>query len=663
MADLRAARERMLRAHIAARGITDPVILKAFAEVPREAFMPAEMAEFAYEDAPLPIAKGQTISQPYIVALMTAALELRPRDRVLEIGTGSGYAAAIASRIASHVFTIERHTELADEAEARLRRLGYDNVHVVHGDGTLGWPEHAPYDAIVVTAGGPEIPEPLLAQLAVGGRLVIPVGEDRSLQTLVRVTRQPDGELRREELGDVRFVPLIGAAGWKEETWTGAPREATPPATVAHLLRDVAEPAAGPADAVELGPLLERIGDARVVCLGEATHGTSEFYALRAEITKALVRSRGFSAVAVEGDWPDVARVNRWVKGTPSPAAPEWRAFARFPQWMWRNHEVLGFVEWLRDWNVAHAPVGFYGLDLYSLYRSIHQVLLYLDRVDPDTGRVARQRYAGLMPWEGDPATYGRAVVSGRYRDSENEVVAMLRDLLAREVEYVARDGEHFLDAVGNARVVANAEAYYRVMYYGGAGSWNLRDQHMFETLEALLHFHGPDAKVVVWEHNSHVGDAAATEMGVRGELNVGHFCRQTFGTKAYLLGFGTDHGTVAAAHDWDGPMEVIPVRPSHPRSYERLCHDAEVPAFFLPLRDAARPEVRDELTTPRLERAIGVVYRPETELQSHYFHAVLPHQFDEWVWIDETRAVRPVTDAEARRLPRAHPFAPYGAP
>jgi protein-L-isoaspartate(D-aspartate) O-methyltransferase len=239
----------------------------------------------------------------------------------------------------------------------------------------------------------------------------------------------------------------------------------------------------------------------------------------------------------------------------------------------------------------------------------------------------------------------------------------MLRDVLAREVEYAARDGEHFLDAVGNARVVANAEAYYRAMYYGGSASWNLRDRHMFETLEALLRFHGPEARAVLWEHNSHLGDAAATEMGVRGELNVGHLCRQTFGDKAYLVGFGTDHGTVAAADRWDGPMHVMAIRPSHPRSYERLCHDAEVPAFFLPLRDPARPEVPAELDPPRLERAIGVLYHPDTELQSHYFHAVLPRQFDEWIWFDETRAVRPVTDAEARGFGRAHPFAPWGPP
>jgi protein-L-isoaspartate(D-aspartate) O-methyltransferase len=659
--DLRSARERMVRTQIAGRGVRDAAVLEAMRTVPREAFLPPELAEFAYEDHPLPIARGQTISQPYVVALMTAALGIGPRDRVLEIGTGSGYAAAILGRIAHEVYTIERHGELAEAAAARLRALGLDNVRVLHGDGTLGWREHAPYDAIVVTAGGPDVPEALLAQLAVGGRLVIPIGEDRAMQTLVRVTREADGSLRHEDLGDVRFVPLVGAQGWAEEE-TG--RRASAPETVAHLLREAAEPITGRLADVDVGALLERIGDARVVLIGDATHGTSEFYALRAHITKALVRTCGFTVVATEADWPDAARIHRWAKGLPAPSVPEWRAFARFPAWMWRNHEVLEFVEWLREWNAGRsAPVGFYGLDLYSMYRSMGLVLDYLDRVDPDAARIARERYGCLTPWEGDPATYGRAAITGRYRTCEQEVVAMLRDMLAREIEYAARDGEHFLDAVGNARVVANAEHYYRAMYYGGEASWNLRDSHMFETLEAVLRFHGPQAKAVLWEHNSHLGDASATEMGVRGQLNVGQLCRQAFGDGAYLVGFGTDHGTVAAAHDWDEPMAVMDVRPAHPRSYERLCHESGVPAFFLHLRAPEREAVRDELGPPRLERAIGVVYRPETELQSHYFHAVLPRQFDEYVWLDETRAVRPLTDAEARGLPRAHPFAPYGRP
>ncbi len=665
MPDLATQRERMVERQIASRGVRDPAVLAAMRSVPREHFLPPDLEEFAYQDNPLPIEQGQTISQPFIVALMAEALRLGPHDRVLEIGTGSGYAAAVLARIAREVYTIERHEELAEIATWRLARLGFDNVFVRHGDGTLGWPEHAPYDAIVVAAGGPRIPEPLLAQLAPGGRLVIPVGEEK-VQELVRVTRRADGRFEHEELGGVHFVPLIGAEGWEAERPAAPPRRAAAPATIAKLLREVAEPIPDLAHA-DLGTLLERIGDARLVLIGEATHGTSEFYALRARITRELIRARGFGIVAVEADWPDAARVNRYAQGLRPLAGRPWRAFARFPTWMWRNHETLEFVEWLREWNAAHAApgdgVGFYGLDLYSMYTSIRMVLEYLDRIDPPTARVARQRYGCLTPWEGDPATYGRAAVTGQYRVCEREVVAMLRDLLAKELEYTERDGASFLDAVRNAAVVANAERYYRVMYYGGVESWNLRDGHMFETLEALLRFHGPGSKAVVWEHNSHLGDAAATEMGVRGEVNVGSLCRQAFGPAAFLVGFGTDHGTVAAAHEWDGPMHVMDVRAAHPESYERLFHEAGLRAGVVHLREPARPEVREELEPPRLERAIGVVYRPDTELQSHYFHATLPHQFDEYVWLDETSAVRPVTETTARGLPAAHPFAPYGPP
>jgi protein-L-isoaspartate(D-aspartate) O-methyltransferase len=271
--------------------------------------------------------------------------------------------------------------------------------------------------------------------------------------------------------------------------------------------------------------------------------------------------------------------------------------------------------------------------------------------------RLARERYSCLTPWQADPQAYARAALSGRYRVCEREAVAMLRDLLARRLEYAERDGERFLDAVQNARLVADAERYYRAMYYGSSASWNQRDQHMFETLEALLAFHGPASKAVVWAHNSHLGDARATEMGARGELNLGQLCRQRHGARACLIGFGTDHGTVAAAHDWDGAMHAMRLRPAHPESYERLCHDTGVGAFLLHLRAPAREAVRAELAPPRLERAVGVVYRPDTELQSHYFQAALPHQFDEYVWVDETRAVWPITAAEAGALPALHPF------
>ncbi|KPK16008.1 MAG: protein-L-isoaspartate O-methyltransferase [Myxococcales bacterium SG8_38] len=651
--DRQEQRRQMVKRQIEARGVRQTAVLEAMRSVPREAFLPTHLSEFAYEDTPLPIEEGQTISQPYIVAAMAEALRIGPNDKVLEIGTGSGYAAAVLGEIAAEVYTIERHRALADEARSRLRELGYPNVHVLCGDGTLGWPEHAPFDAILVSAGGPSVPQALVEQLAPGGRMVIPVGAEVRDQRLLRVTKQPDGEARTEDLGGVRFVPLIGAAGFAEDA--GAPsakRVPTPEPPVAHLVREACQPFAA-IDDVELGPLLDQIGDARVVLLGEATHGTSEFYRMRTRITTELVLRRGFDVVAIEGDWPDAARIDHHIRDLDYPIREE-PIFTRFPTWMWRNREVVELIAWLKSHNEliddSRRRVGFCGLDLYSLYKSIDAVLDYLRDVDPKAAEIAKQRYACLSPWERDPALYGRAAISRGYARCEGPVVEVLRDLLERRLEYALADGDRFFDATSNAHLVAAAEEYYRVMYYGGPDSWNLRDQHMFDTLERLLEFRGPRAKAVVWAHNSHVGDARATEMGAaRGEHNIGQLCRMSFGHSAFSIGFGTHTGTVAAATDWGGPMAVKRVRPSHPTSYERLFHDAEVPAFLLALRNPVREAVREELASPRLERAIGVIYRPETELQSHYFQAALPWQFDAYVWFDETHAVRAL-DAESAR-------------
>ena len=335
--------------------------------------------------------------------------------------------------------------------------------------------------------------------------------------------------------------------------------------------------------------------------------------------------------------------------------------FERFPTWMWRNEEVHDFVDWLRAYNADRQSrrVGFHGLDLYSLFTSIAAVLAYLDKVDPAAAGVARHRYASLTPWQKDPAAYGEAVLVGRYESSERTVVATLRDMLARRLDYVQRDGERFFDAAQNARLVADAERYYRAMYYGSKTSWNLRDSHMFDTLRSLLAFYGPESKGIVWEHNSHVGDATATEMSVRGEHNVGQLCRTTLGERVYIIGFGTDHGTVAAASNWDEPMQRMRIVPRGREATSASSTTAPSPPSLCTCAGPARRAVRDELTPPLLERAIGVVYRPETELQSHYFHAKLPRQFDEYIWFDETNAVHPlaVRSRPSADLPDTYPF------
>jgi protein-L-isoaspartate(D-aspartate) O-methyltransferase len=397
-------RTEMVERNIAARGVRDEFVLDAMRAVPRELFLPENLREFAYEDSPLPIAGEQTISQPYIVAFMAEALLLKGGEKVLEIGAGSGYAAAVLSEIAASVYTVERLGPLAEKAAALLAELGYENVHVLHGDGTKGWPDHAPYDAIVVAAGGPQVPQSLKEQLKIGGRLVIPVGADPRTQELVRVTRISKDEYRSEDIADVRFVPLIGEEGWGNAKGEARAPLRLPPVSYADaaLVRKIADAAESfpSIEAANLNPMMNRIGSARIVLLGEATHGTSEFYRMRERITRDLIVKKGFRFIAIEADWPDAARVDHYVRHFQYPPS-EWTAFARFPTWMWRNAEVRDFVNWLRKHNGTverDKRVAFHGLDLYSLYDSIRSVLNYLDEVDPASAKVARERYGCLTP-------------------------------------------------------------------------------------------------------------------------------------------------------------------------------------------------------------------------------------------------------------------------
>ena len=641
MADAQQAREWMVERQIRRRGIDSPSVLTAFRQVPREEFVPENMREFAYEDGPLPIGEGQTISQPYIVALMIEAADVAPGDRVLEVGAGSGYAAAVMGQIAKEVFAIERHEPLARQAAERIDRLGYDNVSIVCGDGSLGLPAEAPFDAILVAAGGDRVPEPLKRQLAVGGRLVIPVGGE-GIQSLLCVTRTGADAWSEQDLGGVRFVPLIGAHGrWEEGTRAATNHQPARKLSLPECIAEAAEPLPE-IDDPAFAAAFDRFADKRVVLLGEASHGTHEFYAARAAITTRFVEKHGFTVVAAEADWPDAAVLDRHIRHKhPRPGAP--RPFRRFPTWMWRNSVIAGLMHDLHAANRGRADedmAGFYGLDIYNMSGSIEAVLAYLDEHDPAAAAIARERYGCLTPWQAEPATYGRAALTRGYAECEQQVVAECRELLDRAL---GENGDLF-GAAMNARLVASAERYYRVMYYGGAESWNLRDSHMAETLEYLLDHRGPDAKALVWAHNSHIGDAGATEMGrVRGEHNIGQLVRERWGNEAALIGFGTHTGTVTAASDWDGDHEVKRVLPSRGDSYERACHDSGVPRFLLDLAPGCHEALLRRLAEPRLERFIGVIYRPETERWSHYSEAVLPEQFDAWVWFDETCALAPL--------------------
>ncbi|KAL2162979.1 hypothetical protein VTH06DRAFT_6815 [Thermothelomyces fergusii] len=410
----------------------------------------------------------------------------------------------------------------------------------------------------------------------------------------------------------------------------------------------------------------------RIVLIGDASHGTSEFYEARAVLTRHLIDRHGFNIVAVEADWPDAEAIDRYVRFRPEPEPePEGEgegkrkgegaarragrepAFLRFPTWMWRNREVQRFTEWLRRHNAGRDPrspdaVGFYGLDLYSLRASMRAVVEYLDRVDPAMADAARRRYARMAVWAEDPHEYGLGALTAGFEGCEGDVVRVLRDLLARRLDYAARspDGDEFHSGEQNARLVKDAEQYYKAMYYGREESWNLRDRHMFETLVRVLKHRGRDgrpARAVVWAHNSHLGDARATSMGwSRGELNLGQLCREAFGRRLVLgIGCSGNTGTVAAARQWDGDMEVMTLRPGLPGSYEELLHAAGLDRFALDLRRGRCDDaLREALLRRRLERFVGVIYSPRTERQSHYSAAVLPEQFDALLWFDKTSHV-----------------------
>ncbi len=543
------------------------------------------------------------------------------------------------------------------EPDLTLLRLGFFGASTGAGAALLAAAEvHGRVSAVVSRGGRPDLAGEALTRV-LAPTLLIVGGADRQILTLNRgalavmrceksLSVVPGATHLFEEPGTLEQAADL-ACDWFEH-YLPATTPATMPPRADRTARDVLRAAADPLPvpvSAEFAAAFDRFAEARVVLLGEMTHGSSEFYRARAAITRRLIERHGFNLVAVEADWPDAAAIDQQVRHMKRWGA-EISPFTRFPTWMWRNRDMQEFLDWLRRHNGALKPgrrMAFHGLDLYNMMAAIGAVVGYLDRVDAAAAQAARARYACLAPWSHEPAAYGRAALSEGFARCEGPVTRILLDLLRKELQYTRMDGDSFLDAAQNARLVADAETYYRAMYYGGAESWNLRDRHMFETLETIL-ARRSGGKAVVWAHNSHIGDARFSEMGSeRGEWNLGQLCREHFGRDAVLIGFGTDHGTVAAASEWDAPMEIKTVRPARPDSYEALCHNLGEPRFLLDLRPGRHDAARRILETQRLERYIGVIYRPETERWSHYTLACLPDQYDAYVWFDETRAVVPL--------------------
>ncbi|QJR80160.1 protein-L-isoaspartate(D-aspartate) O-methyltransferase [Alteromonas pelagimontana] len=666
--DSRGNLKTMVERQIARRGITDQNVLHAMQTVPRDAFIPEDESNLAFEDTAVRIAEGQTVSQPYIVAKMAELAELTSSDTVLEVGTGSGYGAAVLGRIAKHVYSIERHASLAANARQTLARLGYANVTIVEGDGTYGLPEQAPFDAIVVTAAAPTIVLQLQQQLTEGGRLIIPVGTADS-QELLQIRRTSEDSFTTTSFGAVRFVPLIGDFGWQgnnnvppaeppESSSTAS--KISPQKSPVELLKSQAISLPDPTSA-DFGEHFEHLADAKVVLLGEASHGTAEFYQARAAITDFLVQEHGFNIVALEADWPDVAVVDGYIRNRKVPHIGQ-PSFSRFPEWMWRNEQFREFVNQLRQRNeqrVDKRKVAMYGLDLYSMQASLHAVIDYLTTTKPELADIAQDCYSCFEPWLADPASYGHSVTSAEFTGCEKQAVDMLIKLLNEREGFndSGNDGDEFLDVIRNAMTVARAEEYYRAMYRGSAESWNLRDSHMFDTLKAIMNSRGSSAKAIVWAHNSHIGDGRATEMGkLHGQLNLGQLCREAFGDQARLVGFGTAEGTVAASRYWGGKMEVKTVRPPIDDSIEKVWQKTGLHCAYLN-KDNADTALLQALSKPYLERAIGVIYRPETERASHYFETSVANQFDDYIWIADTHAVTPLAHIKEHGGSDTFPF------
>lgn len=523
-------------------------------------------------------------------------------------------------------------------------------------------------------------PSRIVAAVPVAAPVVCEAIQEVADETVCAVTPEPFDAVGYwyedfSPTSDEEVRDLLGRSG----RWGHPPDTEPPPPTgsarsagtdpVGDAIRAAAIPVTGAAS--DHDRLLDLIGDARFVLIGDATHGTEEFYRERAEITRRLIRERGFSALAVEADWPHAERVDRYVRGREHGASPEKAlgGFEGFPRWMWRNTVVRDVVAWLREHNDAlpdAAKVGFYGLDLYSLNASIAAVVGYLDEVDPEAARRARARYGCFDHFGDDAQDYGYVTGLGAAEPCEEEVVAQLLELQRLTAELAGRDGRGGEDAIfsaeQNARLARDAEAYYRSLFRGRASSWNLRDRHMADTLDAVtahLDRRLGRSKVVVWAHNSHLGDARATDMGRAGELNLGQLVRERAGDDAVLVGFTTYAGTVSAASDWGGPAERKRVRPALPGSYEALLHGVGIPAFLLPLRDGG--EAAEALRQERLERAIGVVYRPETERVSHYLHARLADQFDAVIHLDATTALRPLDADQGWERGEALDTFPFG--
>jgi len=630
------------------KGITNPLLLKAFQHIPKEFFLAEELPVNFYKEVNLREPYEHIEPRLIVVARMLEQLGIKKSEKILISGIDSIYILVVLSKIYQEVYSIETNESYAEWAKEVLKSVAVHNVSIKIGNQENGWQEKGLFDSIIIASEQAEVSDTIKKQLKIGGRLLAPIGPDWAHVVYEITQREAENSFKMHTIRDnyyipsPRIIPKISSENFPENE-----------------IVDEIGMNSKPFKSIKKFPmqqLLDRVGDAKVVLLGEASHGTSEFYETRQEIAKALIEQKGFNFVCAEADWSDAEQINNYVKNRK--LHDDWMPFSRFPQWMWKNEETLEFVEWLKNYNEKNNnQTGFFGLDLYGLENSIDLVINYLEKTDKELAKLARSRYACITPYMSDPSVYGKMVLNNQLQSCENEVLKILFDLLKNKNKL--NHSPEFFFAYQNATVVVDAERYYKAMFYGSSESWNLRDFHMFSTLKSLLSYFGPESKAIVWAHNSHIGNAYATEMYARGEINIGHLCKEYYNDFSYHIGFGTHTGTVAAAKNWGEKMEVMNVNESLKESYEYLCHKTNLGSFTLPLRKKDSDErLSDLLKSPRLERAIGVIYRPDTERSSHYFRTVLNAQFDEYIFFDTTKAIKPIAyKTKKPKLMLNHPF------
>ena len=581
------------------KGISNALILEAFQDLPEAFFLSETLLQFFYEEVCVEQSIEKTEPRIIEIARMLDQLQIKRERKILVTGVDSIYILVVLSKIYKEVYTVEINETYANWTLEVLKTINITNVYLKTGNPEMGWEEKGPFNAVLIATAFKNKSNSIKTQLKIGAKLLAPVSPDWAHTMLEVIKRVSETEYSTRALRvnylipNPKILPKIGSKIYED-------REIIDEIGISSI----------PFKTIKDYPmegLLERIGDARVVLLGDASHGTSEFYLTRQEITKALIEKKGFNFVCAEADWSDAEQINNYVRNQYK--SQDWEPFSQFPQWMWKNEEVLDFIEWLKEHNSKNKNTsGFYGLDLNGLENSVNLVIKYLKEIDPKLAKLAISKYDCLASYMSDPTMYGEIAKNNKLTGCEKEVLTILVDLLKNKnkINY----SQAYFHAYQNATVIINAKRHYKAMDYSCTESWNLRDFHMFYTLQSLLSFYGEESKAIVWAHNAHVGNALATDIYPRGEINLGHLCKEHYGAKSYHIGFGTYTGTVAAARNWGDKMEVIDVNDSVDNSYEYLCHRTNVANFTLPLREEhSDRKLREVLSIPKLQRAIGTFF------------------------------------------------------